>query len=291
MKIISNSKGKFLALNIAKRIDAKPANILFSKFPNGEKKVQILENLKGEKIITVLDIAPPVDENIIESLLLLDALERQKVAEIILIIPWLGYSLQDRVFRMGEPLSSKVIAGLFNHKTIKKIILLDIHKKAILGYFKRPVVNKSAVRLFSNIILREYGIKSGIVVSTDHGGINLAIKLSNILKLPMVSTKKVRNLNNGLIEKVEISPKVKGKNVFIIDDGILSGQTILNVAHAIKANGGRSIHCFATHPVFTKGAIRTIENSGINSLVVTNSIYHKNYPKNCKVIDCSELFI
>ena len=289
--IISNLSGSFLAKKIARKIGGNLIKVDISKFANGEKRIRIIGKTNYKKVAAILPITPPVDENIIESLLIINALEIGGAKEIIVVIPWMGYSLQNKVFVKGEPLSVKVVASLFNSESIKKIILLDIHKKASMKYFKRPVVNIPTTNLFIKEIVNRFHDKNLAIASTDVGGQPVSKSIAKALSLPHISTYKVRNKTTGNVKITKVIGNVLGKNIILIDDGILTGGTLFKITQKLYSLGASKIHFMATHAVFTAEAIANINKSNLNSFTTTNSVKNIEYPNRCKIIDCTDLLI
>jgi ribose-phosphate pyrophosphokinase len=291
IKVISNLSGEVLAKKIAEKLNQKLVKVDFSKFPNGEKRIRISENLANQSVIAVLSITPPVDENIIESLLLLNAFEQQKVKSIKIIIPWLGYSLQNKVFRTGEPLSAKMVAGLFNHRIIDKITLLDPHSENIMRYFKKPVENKSARSLFIVDIRNRFKTKNIVIASTDKGGEEMSGNIAKSISVKHLSTSKIRDRESGKVRISKIQGDFKHESVILIDDGVITGNTLEKVVHKLRKMGATEIHFYAVHAILSKSAVRKIDKLHINSITFTNSVFNKIYPKNCRILDCTILFI
>lgn len=291
ISVISNQAGSKLASKIADSMNSKQASVEFSKFANGEKRIRLLSKIATNSVFFVAAITPPIDESIIEILFLLDILERQKVKSVNVIIPWMGYSKQNRVFRNGEPLSASVVASLFKHGFIKNITLLDVHKRNILKFFTKPVVHKTAINLFVEDIRSRFNSDEIVIASADKGGWGFAKKAAKSLKVPFLKTYKHRDKGNGKVRVLGIEGNADNKKAILIDDGVLTGETIAEVALALKKLKAKEIHLMATHAVLTDGASEKINKLKLKSITFTNSVYNANYPKNTKIIDCSALLL
>ncbi len=289
MKIFSGSSNQEIAQKMAEKLGLKLGTVDISTFANGEKRIWVKESVKGENVILVQSFSNPTDEHIIEFLLLSDALERAGARHINVVIPWLGYSLQDKVFREGEPIAAKVIANLVSNTYVKRVFLLDLHNSSTPGFFSISCQHLSAMDLFIDYIKQNYDLKNFVAASPDFGGLKRAHAFSESLGIDLVNIDKHRDLHTGEVEPVGLNGEVNGKSVLIYDDIINSGSTVTSAAKFLKENGAKEVHFFSTHGIFAKG-YDAIVNSEIDSVVVTNSIHQDiNNPK-IKVLDASGIF-
>lgn len=291
MKIISGSASPELAQNISLQLNAPLVECEIDTFANGEKRIKVANEVKNEEVLFIQSFYKPVDERIIEAALIADSLERLGAKEVSLFIPWFGYSFQDKVFVPGEPLSAKVIAKIIESTCIKKVYLLDLHNISIPGFFSVPTYHISAMDEFVAHIGEHFDLKQAIVVSPDFGGIKRARKFANELHLDMASVEKRRDLKTGQVTTTKLDGDVKNKTVFIFDDAILSGQTVVEVAKLLKEKGAKEIHFLATHGVFTGNALEELENSMVDSVTITNSIERPEQYKKITVIDISKTLV
>lgn len=291
MKVIAGSASLKLAQNIALQLNVTLVNCEINNFANGEKKIRVANEVKNEEVLLVQSFYKPVDERIIETALITDALERLGAKEISLFIPWFGYSFQDKVFLPGEPLSAKVIAKIIESTCIKKVYLLDLHNISIPGFFSVPTYHISAMDEFVKHIEEHFDLSKAIVVSPDFGGIKRARLFANQLHLDMASVEKRRDLKTGQVTTTKLDGEVKDKTVFIFDDAILSGQTVVEVAKLLKENGAKEIHFLATHGVFTGNALTELEDSMVDSVTITNSIERPEQYQKITVIDISKILV
>jgi ribose-phosphate pyrophosphokinase len=292
MKIISGSGSPKLAKNISLQLNAPLIDCDIDTFANGEKRIRVENSVKNEEVLLIQSFSKPkVDEKIIETTLIADSLERLGAKEVSLFIPWFGYSFQDKVFIPGEPLSAKVIARIIESTRVKKVYLLDLHNTSIPGFFSIPTYHISAMNEFVKHIGKHFDLSNSIVVSPDFGGIKRARMFANELNLDMASVEKRRDLRTGQVTTTKLDGDVKDKTVFIFDDAILSGQTVVEVAKLIKEKGAKEIHFLATHGVFTGDAIKSLEESMVDSVTITNSIERpEQYPK-ITVLDISKVLV
>ncbi len=291
MKIVAGSASSQLATNIALQLNVPLVNCDIDTFANGEKRIKVANEVKNEEILLVQSFYQPVDERIIETTLIADALERLGAKEVSLFIPWFGYSFQDKVFLPGEPLSAKVIAKIIESTCIKKVYLLDLHNISIPGFFSIPTYHISAMSEFVKHISEHFNLNEAIVVSPDFGGLKRARQFANELHLDLASVDKKRDLKTGQVTTNKLDGDVTGKTVFIFDDAILSGQTVVEVAKLLKDQGAKEIHFLATHGVFTGNALEILENSQVDSVTITNSIERPEQYSKITVIDISKILV
>lgn len=291
MKIIAGSSNPQLALNIALQLNIPMVECHIDKFANGEKRIQIDNEVKNQDVVLIQSFSDPVDERIIETVLIADALERLGAHEVSLFIPWFGYSFQDKVFLPGQPLSAKVIAKIIESSCIKKVYLLDLHNVSIPGFFSIPTYHLSAMEEFITHIQEHFDLSSSLVVSPDFGGLKRARLFANALHLELASVEKHRDLVTGQVTMTKLEGNVKGKTILIFDDAILSGQTVVEVAKLLKGQGAKEVHFFATHGVFTGDALKNLEKSSIDTVTVTNSIERaEQFPK-ITILDISKILV
>jgi ribose-phosphate pyrophosphokinase len=300
MNIIAGSSNLDLATLIVKRLNQaanqKPSKLIpleISKFANDEKRVWIKnkELVRGQEVCLVQSFNAPVDEHIIETLLIVDALERLGAQGVTLIIPWLGYSLQDKVFRTGEAIAAKVVADIISNHFVKRVFLLDLHNSSIPGFFSVPTYHLFADRVFIKYLKKELNINQTIIASPDFGGIKRARIFAEKLDLEMVNIDKSRDLKTGQVTANALhGPSVKNKNIVVLDDVIISGSTVVESAALLKKEGAKKVYFLASHGVFCQG-FSAIEKSQIDQVIVSNSIPQvKEKNKKLKVLDVSSVF-
>lgn len=287
MQILSGSSNIPLASAIAKAKNLKIINREIASFSDGETKLRILDETL-DTVTLIQTISPPVDYHIVETLLLLDSLTTLGVKKIILVVPWMGYSIQNRSFRTGEPISARAVARLFNHRTIQKIILLDLHKSNILPFFKRPTIEMTAVDLFIQYVRQVISTTDLCIVSPDEGSAHMGKRIADTFSLEHIIVQKKRDLQTGETKVVGATGTSKSKAAIIVDDGVLSGGTIKHSVEFLNQNGVTNIHCMTTHAILTPGSIEKIDALNLQSFICTDSIYHTHYPKNTVVLSIAE---
>ena len=289
MRIISGSSNPVLAKKIAQQLSVPLVDVEISAFANGEKRVWIKEKLDGQDVVVVQSFSDPVDENIIELLLMLDALERLGAKDIHVIIPWLGYSLQDKVFRPGEPIAAKVMAKLVSHAYVKRVYLVDLHNTSIPGFFDIPCSHLSASELFAEDVRSRFAVEDIVIASPDFGGLKRARQFAGLFDAPLVNIDKHRDLATGKVTAVGLHGKVTGKIVILFDDVILSGGTVTEASDLLKEEGAKETHFYSTHGLFTGQALANLEKSSIDSVIVTNTLHQASLPSKIKVLDLAPM--
>ncbi len=291
MKLIAGSSNIPFAEELGEKLGIPLVATQLSTFANGERRVRITERLAGEDVVLVQSFSEPVDTHIIEFLLLVDAAERLGARNIHVLIPWMGYSLQDKVFLPGEPIAAKVIANLVAASAIRRVYLLDLHSNSIPGFFSTPTVHISALELFAAHVKARFDMSQVIVASPDFGGLKRARQFAESLSVPLVNIDKHRDLETGEVTAVNVHGTVAGKIVVLFDDVILSGGTVKEASELLKKHGASETHFYATHGLFTQNAATLLSTSDIDSIVITNSFHHTELPKKVSVLDVTAAFV
>ncbi|MBP9702504.1 ribose-phosphate pyrophosphokinase [Candidatus Woesebacteria bacterium] len=259
-------------------------DVNISKFANDEKRVSVGNGSGAAAILQ--SFSKPVDEHIIEFCLLADALTRAGYSELMGVVPWLGYSKQDKVFLPGEALSAKVIAQIIQTTKIKKLITFDLHNRAITGFFDIPVVELSAKPLFKDYYEKKIGGSKGkyVVVAPDEGAVKASAAIARELGVSIAYMDKRRDLKTGEVSVVGMSGEVVGKNVIIIDDMIVTGSTMMESAEYLKKMGAVSVSVAATHHLYLDGVQDKLEESEIDEVVVSDTVINsKSEIRNMKL--------
>ena len=218
-----------------------------------------------------------------------DALNRLGVKKIIAVIPWLGYSKQDKVFRPGEPLSVKVIAKMLQVVPLDKVITFDLHNLAIPGFFEVPVINLSGRKVFRELMAKKITDQT-VIAAVDAGSVKSSERFSEDLGgVPLVYMNKTRDLVTGKVVFKSISEPVTGKTVLIKDDLISTGSTLCEAAKVLKSNGAVKIDVCATHHLYVPGAQEKLDQSPLNQIMVTDTVEPKSESKKLKVVSVAKM--
>lgn len=286
--IFSGRSNHILAQELAKEMGTRVGDVQIDRFLNDEARLYVNERHVGERAIVIQSLSQPVDQHIIEFGLLCDALYRMGVQDLIAVIPWLAYSKQDKVFRDGEPLSVKVIAKMLQVVPVKRLYTFDLHNLAILGFFDIPVVNLSARQLFIDYFNSR--IKKNILVAApDAGAIKSSTSFAQAIGVQVVYIDKKRDLVTGNVKIMGISRNVKGKEIIIIDDMIVTGGTMIETVKFLKSKGAVKITIGSTHHLYVSGAQKHIEDSGVDEVIVTNTIEPRLKSDKLKILSVAPL--
>ena len=290
MKILAGSSHTQFATKLGSLLGAPLIDTEIRTFANGEKYVHILDQVVGEDVVLVQSFNQPVDEHLIEFLLLADALERGGAREVHAVIPWLGYSLQDKLFLSGEALSAKVCADLISNSYIKRVILLDLHNHSIPGFFSIPTQVLSSLELLAQQIESNLDQSELVVASPDFGGLKRAREFAKRLNVSLINIDKQRDLNTGQVQATALHGEAKDKTVIVFDDCIVGGGTVVETAKVLKQHGAKAVVFVATHGLFVGDGQQYIQNSLVDSVIITDSICHANLMTKIKQVSVTELF-
>lgn len=269
IKIFSGRANKPLAEEIASYLGVSLSGIEVSDFADGETYVKIKENVRGADVYVIQPTSPPTNANLMELLIIIDALRRSSARRITAVIPYFGYGRQDRKAEPRVPITSKLAANLITTAGASRILTMDLHAGQIQGFFDIPVDH-----LFSSPIIVEYLKKKAddiVIVSPDTGGVERARAIAKRLDAGLGIIDKRRPEKNKS-EVLNVIGEVSGKNVIIFDDLIDTGGTIVNAASALKKEGAVSVSCAVTHPLLSGNAQERLEEGDIEEVIVCNTI-------------------
>ena len=292
IKIIAGNSNKELAEKIAEYIGVKVADCQVTTFSDGEISVNINETVRGCDVFVVQSTNNPVNENLMELLILIDALKRASAGRITAVIPYYGYARQDRKAKARDPITAKLVANLITAAGADRVLTMDLHASQIQGYFDIPLDHMLGGSLLANYFNTK-NIEDLVVVSPDLGSVTRSRKFANQLEgeVPLAIIDKRRPKAN-VCEVMNLIGDVKGKNVIMLDDMIDTAGTITNAANALKEFGAKNIYACCTHAVLSGPAIERIENSAISELIVLDTIRlpkEKELDK-IKVLTVAEIF-
>ena len=272
--IFAGSASQQLTTEIVEILGAKLGKIELGKFSDGEIKVEILENVRGHETYIVQSTCAPSNANLMELMLITDALKRSSASKITAIIPYYGYARQDRRVRSARvPISAKVIADMMNTVGVDRVLTVDLHSESIQGFFDMPADNVYATKIMhDDIKSRSSNDEPILVVSPDAGGVVRARALAKFLGQSDLAIIDKRRATANESEVMNIIGDVAGKCCIVPDDMIDTAGTLCNASQALKDSGAAKVKAYITHPVLSGPAIERISNSSIDELVVTNSI-------------------
>ncbi len=282
VKVFSLNSNKKLASKIASSLNMELGKCSVKQFADGEISVDIEETVRGHHVFVIQSTSNPVNEHLMELLIMIDALKRASAKSINIIMPYYGYSRQDRKARARQPISAKLVADLLQAAGATRVLSVDLHAAQIQGFFNIPIDNFQALPIISDYIKKKK-FEDVVVVSPDHGGTARARKLAEILDAPLAIVDKRRPKPN-VSEVMNIIGDVKGKTAILIDDMIDTAGSICNAAKALMEIGGATeVYAACTHAIFSPPATERLENSCIKEVIITNTIDLPEKKKTSKI--------
>lgn len=287
LKIFALSSNRPLAQRIADEVGLELGKVSVTQFSDGEIKINIDESIRGDHVYIVQSTSFPVNDNLMELLIMVDALRRASAKTINVVIPYYGYARQDRKAQSREPITAKLVANMITQAGADRVLTLDLHAAQIQGFFDIPVDHLLGAPLLANYFLENnFKDKDIVVVSPDHGGVTRARKMAEFLHAPIAIVDKRRPKAN-VAEVMNIIGEVKGKVAVLIDDMIDTAGTITLAAQAIKDAGALEVYACCTHAVLSGPALDRINDSVIKEVVVTDSIDVPSEKKGGKIVQVS----
>ena len=272
IKVFSGNANRSLAEEICHHLGIEIGTAQTGRFSDGEFNFQILENVRGEDCFIVQPTCPPVDSNLMELLIMLDAFRRSSAKRITAVIPYYGYARKDRKDRPRVPISSKLLANLITEAGADRVLLFDLHAGQIQGFFDIPADHLFAAPVLVGHFLA-LELPNLTVVAPDAGGVERARAYAKRLDAELAIIDKRRDYERlGEVEVLNVIGEVQGRTTLIVDDMVDTAGTLVKAAEALKANGAKSVLASATHAVLSGPAVQRIEESPIEQLVVTNTI-------------------
>ena len=264
------------------------------RFNDQEVFVEVYENVRGEDMFIIQPTSNPANDNLMELLIMADALKRSSASRITAVIPYFGYARQDRRSKARTPISAKLIANMIVQSGIERVLTMDLHATQIQGFFDIPVDNLYASPIFSLDILHQFqnDIDDLMIVSPDVGGVARARELASRLGAPLSIVDKRRE-KAGEVSEMTVIGDVKGKQCLIVDDICDTAGTLCKAAEVIKQNGASEVHAYITHGVLSGPAVERISNSVMKSLVITDSIeasINVKAASNIRIVPTAPLF-
>ena len=287
-KIFAGSASKAFAQEVCQSLDVPLSKADVKRFSDGEISVQISESVRGRDVFIVQSTGAPSNDNLMELLIMTDALRRSSANSITAVVPYFGYARQDRKAAPRVPITAKLVADMYETAGIDRVVTIDLHAGQIQGFFDIPVDN-----LYGSIIFQEYiqskRLPNPIIASPDIGGVARARYFAKKMGLEMVIVDKRREKANES-EVMNIIGDVTGKDVIMIDDMVDTAGTMVKAAAALKKNGATSVMACATHPVLSGKAYENINNGELDELVVSNSLELRGHSDKIKVLTVAPLF-
>ncbi|MEE0741976.1 MAG: ribose-phosphate diphosphokinase [Emergencia sp.] len=269
-KVFAGNSHTELAEEIASIMGKPLGKATVTKFSDGEISVNLWESVRGTDIYIVQSTCNPVNDNLMELLIMIDAMKRASAGRINAVIPYYGYARQDRKAKARDPITAKLVANLLMAAGADRVVSMDLHANQIQGYFDIPVDHLVGMPILARYF-KEKALEDVVVVSPDHGSVTRARNMAQYLNCPIAIVDKRRPEPNKS-EIMNIIGNIEGKNCIILDDMIDTAGTISNAANAIKGLGAKAVYACATHPVLSGPAVERLEQSEIEELVLLNTI-------------------
>lgn len=294
MKILSGSSNKMLATSVSEHCfsDLVPSTI--NRFNDGETYVEIHENIRGQDVFILNSTCTPVNDSLMELLIMIDTAKRSSARRITAVIPYFGYARQDRKSASRTPITAKLVADLITTAGADRILTMDLHAGQIQGFFNIPVDDLTSRIVFATDIKKAIGYTEDqelttVFVSPDAGGVVRARKFADMFNGDIAIVDK-RRPKAGVSEVMNLIGEVRGKHAILVDDIVDSGGTLCNAAQAIMDAGALSVRAYITHGVLSKGADTKIENSALTELIISDTIPYTGKVTKIRTVSMAPLF-
>jgi len=282
--LFSGNGNRSLSEAISKKLSLKLGDSKVERFSDGEISVKIEENVRGMDVFLIQPTCPPAHENLMELVIMVDALKRSSASRITAVIPYYGYARQDRRVRSERvPISAKVVADILERSGIDRVLTVELHSEQIQGFFDIPVDNVYGTRIIYDDIIKQK-LNDILIVSPDVGGVVRSRALAKVLDLSDLAIIDKRRDEDNQSEVMNVIGEVEGKDCVLVDDMVDSAGTLCKAAKALKERGARKVYAYIVHPVLSGDAIKKINKSKLDQLVVTDTIPLSDSAKACKKI-------
>lgn len=271
MKLVSGNSNRELSQAVSEYLEVPLTDCTVKRFADQEVFVEIHENVRGEDVFVIQPTSYPANDNLMELLVIVDALKRSSARRITAVVPYFGYARQDRKSASRTPISAKLVANLITVSGVNRVLTLDLHAGQIQGFFDIPTDNVTAAPVMVRDIRENYDVNNTMVVSPDVGGVVRARNLASRIGAPLSIVDK-RRPKAGVSEVMNIIGDVTGQSCIMVDDMVDSGGTLVNAADALLAAGASEVSAYISHGVLSEGAAERIAKSRLKELVITDSI-------------------
>lgn len=291
LKIFAGSSNIDLAENICAHLNIKLSKLNINTFSNGNISVEILENVREKDVFFIQSFTEPVNRNIVELFVAMDALRSASAKRITAVIPYFSYSRSDKKDAPRISIAGRLMADLIKEAGANRVLTMDLHSDSVHGFFSMPVDHLTAIPIIGEHVRKNMDLSSAVAVATDAGGAKRVGRFVNFLNIPMAIIDK-RRINDVKVEQGLVVGEVKGLDAIIFDDEISTGGTLLATAKTLRDAGVRKMIAAVTHPVLCGAALHNIKRSEIAQVIVTNtvSIHEENRIKRLKVLSVAPLF-
>ncbi len=275
LKLLAGNANRPLAEEISRALGIDLCRATVGRFSDGEVRVKIDETVRGADVFVIQPTSPPVNDNLMELLIIIDALRRASARQVAAVVPYYGYARQDRKHIGRVPISARLVANLFETAGADRALTMELHAGQIQGFFNIPVDNLRTDPIFADYIrATEHDLSDMVIVSPDVGGMGRARRLAERLHLPLAVLEKRRNLDGTGIKEIRAIGDVAGRRVVLYDDIVSTGGTLIRAAEVLIKHGVKEVYACCTHGVFSGDALQAIAKSPLKKVVVTDTIFH-----------------
>lgn len=272
IKIFSLSSNRPLAEKIAKVCGVELGKATINRFSDGEIQIKIDESIRGDSVYIIQSLSDPINTNIMELLIIIDAVRRTSAKSINVVIPYYGYARYSAKKRERKPIAAKLLARLLETAGIDRVLTLDLHAAQIQGFFNKPVDNLKADKLMASHMKKNYNLENAVVVSPDHGGVARERGFAGLIDAPIAIIDN-RDPENEKHMPTSIIGDVKGKTAIVVDDMIDTGKRAVKASDVLTKQGADEVYLVTTHGIFAGDSIKNIDNSSIKKVIVSDSVY------------------
>ena len=280
LKLVAGNANRALAQEISSSLGMELCDTAVDHFSDGEIRVRIRETVRGADVFVIQPTCPPVNDHLMELLLIIDAARRASARSVIAVVPYYGYARQDRKHTGRVPISARLVANLIETAGADRMLTMDLHAGQIQGFFNIPVDNLRSDWIFAEHIRTHVeGLDSAVIVSPDAGGAVRARMVAEQLDLPLAILEKRRSHDGSVVDVMNVIGDVKKKRAILVDDILSSGGTLVKAAELLLASGAHEVRAYTTHGLFAGDALRMLSESPLKRVVVTNTIFRQEAEK------------
>ena len=280
LKLLCGNANPALAAEISKALGIGLCEADVGRFSDGEIRVRIQETVRGADVFVIQPTCPPVNDNLMELLILIDAVRRASARKVIAVVPYYGYARQDRKHTGRVPITARMIANLIERAGADRLLTMDLHVGQIQGFFDIPVDNLRSDWLFADYLQRtQENLAGSVIVSPDAGGTVRARMVAERVNLPLAILEKRRSSDGSDVQVMNVIGEVNEKRAILVDDILSTGGTLVKAADTLIAHGATEVSAYCTHGIFCGNALENLEASPLKRVVVTNTIFREEAEK------------
>jgi len=274
LKLLCGNANPQLAQEIADSLGIGLCDASVSRFPDGEIQVRIQETVRGADVFVIQPTCPPVNENLMELLILIDAIRRASARQVVAVVPYYGYARQDRKHTGRVPITARLVANLIEAAGANRVLTMDLHAGQIQGFFNVPVDNLRTDWIFADHMEATFEhLEGAVIVSPDAGGAVRARMVAERVNAPLAILEKRRSPDGSDVQVMNVIGDVAGRRAILVDDILSSGKTLVKAANTVLARGALEVSAYCTHGTLSGSAIELLEESPLKRVVLTNTIF------------------